>query len=476
MKTKKFHYILPVCFACLLSLFSLSCKQKSYEGKLIVTLAPAGKNTLNFVTGEGWRYIPGSQIVVVDPEKPASEKILTRDFYSACSPDVSWDGNMMLFAGQKKENDPWEIWEMDLKTSKYHKINDSLVDCTDPVCLPLEKLVFSKKITGGSSKTGHALYTCKSDGSETRQITFAPVADFATMVLMDGRLLTLSRQVLPQPADPEVKVLRPDGTKNDPFYKGNAGTVLLNRCRESCNGRIYLVEMDTLSKRGNIVSISYNRPSQSKEVHTAQAKGNFRAVYPVSDNKFWVSYQDGSAKEPFALYEYDAAQEKVGKKIYGNEKMDVTDVILVHQHDRPKKLPSEVDLGVKTGLLICLDLNFSEQQILHPAADFKKASGIVVLGIDTTYGVVKAEEDGSIYLKVMADVPFRIQTLDQNGKVVTGPGAWMWLRPNERRGFVSFYNNPEIAPENIVPLAIKKAPVIIPVVVTKVNEKEVELE
>jgi len=76
----------------------------------------------------------------------------------------------------------------------------------------------------------------------------------------------------------------------------------------------------------------------------------------------------------------------------------------------------------------------------------------------------------------MADTPFRIRTLDESGNVVSGPCSWLWLRPNERRGCIGCHENPELAPENIVSLAVKKPPVIIPVHITEVNEKTVELE
>ena len=99
-----------------------------------------------------------------------------------------------------------------------------------------------------------------------------------------------------------------------------------------------------------------------------------------------------------------------------------------------------------------------------------------MLGIDTTYGIVEVEEDGSFQLKIMADTPFRIRTLDEEDNVVRGPCSWLWLRPNERRGCIGCHEDPEMVPENKVSLAIRKSPVIIPVNITEVKEKIVELE
>jgi len=89
---------------------------------------------------------------------------------------------------------------------------------------------------------------------------------------------------------------------------------------------------------------------------------------------------------------------------------------------------------------------------------------------------VKVEKDGSFYLKVAADMPFTLKTFDAAGKVINGPGNWIWLRPNERRGCVGCHEDHEMVPANILPLAVKSQPVSVPVHVSVLKEKEVELE
>ena len=98
------------------------------------------------------------------------------------------------------------------------------------------------------------------------------------------------------------------------------------------------------------------------------------------------------------------------------------------------------------------------------------------MGIDSTYGIVPIEKDGSVYLKILADTPFRIRTLDKEGRILNGPCSWLWLRPNERRGCVGCHEDPELVPVNRVVDAVRKQPVIVPVHVSEVREKIVELE
>jgi hypothetical protein len=162
--------------------------------------------------------------------------------------------------------------------------------------------------------------------------------------------------------------------------------------------------------------------------------------------------------------------------IYEDKDFSVTEAALAIPYERPKKLPSEVDMGVKTGLLLCQDINFTGYQPSGEEASIKMASMVEILGIDSTYGVVPVEKDGSFYLKILADTPFQIRTLDENGNTVSGPCSWLWLRPNERRGCVGCHEDPETVPRNRIPDAVKKDPYIIPVNLTGIREKTVELE
>ena len=139
-------------------------------------------------------------------------------------------------------------------------------------------------------------------------------------------------------------------------------------------------------------------------------------------------------------------------------------------------LPSEVDLQVKTGLLLCQDIYFTGYAENQKSKSVPAARRIEVMGVDTTYGIVEVEDDGSFQLRVLSDKPFRIRTINEEGKTIDGPCSWLWLRPNERRGCIGCHEDPELVPVNRVSLAVKKPPAIIPVSVTAVKEKIVELE
>ena len=421
--------------------------------------------------------IPQTQVVALDPDKPGGVlKVLTANYFSARSPGISNDGKYMLFAAQKTQSDPWQIWEMNLEDFKTRQVTASPENCIDPAYLPGGRLVFSKSATNDTGKVGNSLYTCNPDGSDTKQITFNPHSYFASAILKDGRILTITRQLYPEQADPVLMVLRPDGTKGELFYKGLEGTILSGRGWETMNGKIVFIESDKESHDGGkLISINYNRPLHSRVNLSSEINGGFHTVFPMQTGKLLVSYRQSEA-DRYSLYEFDPDKKVIGKVIYSNKEFDVLEAVVVEEHERAKKLPSEVDMGVKTGLLLCQDINILGMQPSVNSSSFAKAVRIEVLGIDSILGVVQVEEDGSFYLKVIADTPFQIQTIDEKGRILNGPCDWIWLRPNERRGCIGCHEDHEMVPDNRVPLSVKKPPVSIPVHISKVVEKKVSLE
>jgi len=337
------------------SLLPVACRENIDSGKIILTQAPVGELAANPVTGGGWRYVPGSQIVMINPDRPSKPELLTEGFISACSPDISWDASIMIFAGQQKENDPWQIWKMDLKSREITRVAQIAENCTDPVYLPTGRIIFSKTsdiITGD-----HSLFSCNLDGTDCKQLTFHPHANFATGILLDGRIVSVTRQILPVVQDPMMMVLRPDGTKAELFYRGKPGSMFPGKMRESDDGRIFFIECDSTDK-GNIISLNYSRPLFSGRDYSSNIPGSFRSLCPVAKGKLLVSHSS-SILESYALYEYNADTKELGRQIYAPDGKDIIDIVVLKENTRPKKLPSEVDMGVKTGLLLCQDINFT---------------------------------------------------------------------------------------------------------------------
>ncbi len=454
----------------------ISCRKASYDGMIIFTEVSRKTENNKYGNENSVRYLPGSRIAVMDPSNPDKPaKVLTSGYYSARSPEISCDGSHMLFTGQLKENDPWQIWEMNLASLKVRKITSSNNNCTDPAYLPLGQIVFSKFLRDDSLKSEHSLFAGNIDGSDFKRITYNPHTYLASTVLNDGRILSVSRPVYPDRGNTALMIMRPDGTKYELFYQGNDGSTVDGRCRETMNKRIFFIESDSVRHRGgDIIAINYNRPLHSAENLTSGIEGEFQSVFPEQSGKLLVSYRRSDA-ECFALAEFDPEKKVPGKTLYNNSNYNVLEAVEVRVHQRTRKLPSEVHMDIRTGLIVCQDVNLRNPQLPVRSQSIPEATKIEIMGLDSSLGIVQTEKDGSFYLKIIADKPFKIRSLDNEGHV-TAECDWLWLRPNERRGCVGCHEDHELAPENRVPLAVKKSPTSVPVHISSIKEKLIDTE
>jgi hypothetical protein len=453
---------IAVVVSCMLFFFS-SCMKNSLEGMVVFTQVQGDLEENNFENADFRKYIPNAQIAAINAANTTdSYKVLSKDFFSAMAPEISYDGKFMLFSGQKQQHDTWQIWEMNLENLSIRQITNVAENCTDPAYLPNEKIVFSKQITNDVVKNGHALFTSNINGSEMIQITYNPHNYISSTVLKDGRILTKSSQLYPTNKKAAFMVLRPDGSKSEMFYQPSNGNTLFSNVRELTNGKIIFVESDSIYKKGsNIVVVNYNNPLHSRVNFTSKMSGYFFDATSFRDDKLMVSYRK-TKNEKYSLFEFDIKNKKLGKAIYEDESYHILEAITVEKSQRPKKLPSDIDNNATTGILLGQDINFTEIPIDGENVEFMKAIKMELLGTNSSLGIIDVEKDGSFYVKVLANTPFRIQTLDKEGNIVNGPSSWLYVRPNERRGCIGCHENREQVPKNIQPLSARKKPIILP--------------
>ncbi|MGQ8338591.1 HzsA-related protein [Sunxiuqinia sp. A32] len=444
----------------ILCIFIFSCQQTSIDGMIICTQVPVGQDEADFVSGKNWRYPLASRIVAIDlEEQDELPVVLTKEFSSARSPEVSYTGIRMIFSAKKTEKDVWQIWEMDLSNLKSRQITDGTDDCTDPAYIPGDRIVYSKKMENDSLKSGHALFTCKLDGTNEKRITYNPANYFASTVLMDGRVLTISRQQYPEIKESMFMVMRPDGSKQEMFYKGKVRSELLSRPLETGDGKIIFCENGGADQENSLLSIKYSRPLHSVSDLSGGFSGGLYGFFPMKIGEYLVSYRP-SASDRYSLYRFNPVTNKPEELIFRDEEYDITEITRAEKRERPRKLPSEITESASVGLIMCQDINFSgDLNEMEEQVDPVLGVTMEVLGLNSSLGEVAVEPDGSFYLKVDANTPFRLQTLDKDGKVINGPSSWIYLRSNERRGCVGCHEDREQAPDNRQPMAIRKDPV-----------------
>src|SRR4030042_6370231 len=111
---------------------SVSPPHGHIENALIVTQLPPASNQQTKAPLErqesaaNWflNFGHGARLVKVYPDSSIEE--LSRDFHSACDPDISFDATRILFAAKRTPADNWNIFEMSIDGSNIKQITDAM--------------------------------------------------------------------------------------------------------------------------------------------------------------------------------------------------------------------------------------------------------------------------------------------------------------------------------------------------------------
>jgi hypothetical protein len=422
----------------------LSCSNNSFEGKIIAVKLKSDVISMD-----------GAQLVFLNPEKgEKAATALLSDFESSASPALSHEGRYLYFQGKKEQNDPWQIWVMDLQKKNVSRVTDLPDNCTHPASLPDGNVVFSREAMIKGTKVQN-LWKCMMDGCCLTQLTHTPAENTYANVLWEGRILYSSQQLYPETHKAQLMVMRPDGTKSELYTPGYGGLLPVSGGSDSPDGYIYFISSD-----GQLSRVLHRRPLHSFENLSAKLSGSFASVTPTRDSTCLVSYLpvDGDS---YGLYHFDPRSTEGPVALFPGEK-NLVDPLLIEKIDpRPKILPSPVDPAKPNAILMTQDINHSMLPVNEGLTGDSLADRIRISTLEGELAIVEVKDDGSVYVKLDSDTPFYIETLNGQGEIVRGPSDWIYLRPNERRACTGCHANPELAPRNYQPHAVLEDPVLL---------------
>ncbi len=457
MKIRSKIGILSVFLVALATgIFWLSPDTRLEKGMVIVTAVPSGIDLVNDDLGVDNRYIVGSQIIALrtDAGNDNTEPVLlSEDFHSARAPEVSYNGEKMVFSGQRENGDTWQIYAMDLKSFEVKQITDGKEHCTDPTWMPDGRIAFSKLTADKIAGPIHRLFACEPGGEGLIQLTYNPNSSIAASIFQDGRILVLDEQKYPEKGQRKLMAMRIDGTKSELFYE-NAGTKEITGKGSEAGEEVFFIEKEPENpNRSSLVSVKLGHPLSSYMNLSKHIPGAFNSVSPGQDGSLLVSYKKEN-DDAFGLYTFDLEKLALSEFKYNNPDYHFIEPVLVSERDVPLKLPEIVDVSKEKGRLLCLNTNLSNDSNGSETYEGRKTARVQVYGLEKMIGEVPVEEDGSFYIEIDADTPVRFQTVDSKGDVLRGPSSWIWVRPNEKRSCIGCHEDRELAPENKVPDAL----------------------
>ncbi len=466
-------------------------------GRVVFTQVPSGPSAEQWPNqpgrGELRALVGGSRIVSYDPAKPADGVTnLTSDFAAAGRADVSFDGQRILFVGRRTEGVPLRVWEMNVDGSGLRQIIGQARDCTEAIYLstiytlgaeePVYQIAFC---TTPQGEDVGSLYTCRMDGTRVRRITFNPHGATGPFLLSDGRLLYSSwtkPRLDGRPGGGSVLfTVNTDGTDVFPFAGTHQGAAVRGMPCEMPDGRVVYVEaiMENGDGGGSLVAVSRKRSLRSRHVVAAGGDWLNHSPAALADGRLLVSCRRG-AGESYGVYALDPQTGARVATVFDSPQWHEIGAEPVRERSVPAGRSSVVKDGVSHGFLYCLDTHLSDTarskdirrgeikqvRVLRAvmddgrgvsAAPSSKGSGPRAPK-EEVLGEAFVEDDGSFYLRLPARMPFRLETLDEGGRVLQAMESWIWVMPQEGRGCIGCHADRELTPPNRFVHAVRREP------------------
>jgi len=444
------------------------------------------RGTLPSAFGEGGRLV-----LVPLAGRP---RVLTASFHSAADPEVSFDGKSILFAGKRAASDPWCVFEMKVDGSAPRQVTCGPAVARQPVYQstiytitptsvePWVQVAFVGEDPGERNEAGVApntsLWSCKTDGTALRRLTFNLSNDRDPAILPDGRMVYAGWLRSPgrEPLD-RVALLgvNEDGTDYQ-TYAGNQGLRVKQTPAPTASGLVVFVEADHIEGDGSgrLASVSQVRPLHSYRSLTGEGDGFFRAPSPLPDGRLLVAWRPSSGTgeragaAPFAIHRLDPTTGK-HEKVFGEDGWASVQAKLVAPRPMPDARSSVVRDDDTEGKLYTIDVGIQAPGQALPKGAVKTVR--VVEGVPASsdrpavrrlLGDVEVADDGSYQVQIPANTPVQLELLDASGSPLR-TSAWLWVRNHAAQGCVGCHEDPERTPPNRLMKALSApAPVLNP--------------
>ncbi|MCL4177160.1 MAG: hypothetical protein KJ072_05385 [Verrucomicrobia bacterium] len=416
------------------------------------------------------RYPPGSRVALVQPgSTPSRTRVLSPAFHAAGGPVIGPEGDRVLFVGKRTAASTWQIYESPLTRGVPTAQTALPQGAMDPVYLTDGRFAFSSPVP----KTGQAaagrdlpeLYAQQPGDRQPTRLTFGLAGATESTILGDGRILFVSG------GSPQVPVtnlalftINTDGTELSAFAAQHDGQARIRRPRETADGRVLFLSsaLESTSTDGQLEHIFTARPFSSRAAIPGTAGMHIRAAEPASADQVWVTMPGQGTEATYGVYVWSpqTTNQASSTLIFDDPQWHEVEVAARRPGPKPMGRLSTVNENMPTGLLLCLDANYtgttsSQEGMAATRVRFLRPSPEGAL---EWLGEIPLQADGSFLAEVPANTLLGLETLDDAGQVVSRLPPAFWVRPGENRSCVGCHEPHSTCPENRRPLAVRHPP------------------
>jgi hypothetical protein len=389
---------------------------------------------------------------------------LTSEFFAAADPESSFDGKSIVFAGQKRRSEPWQIWEAFADGTHARQITHCAGDCLGPVLLSKTQIAYTM-VTGAGDRRISNVYLCNLRGDGAHPITFGPGNYQVEAALHNGRILLSAERHLTAtraPAgDRTLYTIQPDGSGLTLVRDTLAPHANIAGGRELADGTLLFVESRSEGGLACVGQLAQLRPGT---LHASIVP--FRAAVDASTaempgNRLLISRRSAAGSGyRFDLYSVNLGGKMKDSLFYSDPHSSSVEPVLLRPHPAPEHYWSILHSGEQTGRLACLDAYLDADA--RGGRPGEKIATVRVLALDApsgrqiVLGEAPVESDGSFYAAVPANTPIRFQLVGTQGELLREQRSWIWVRNGEDRGCLGCHESMSLAPPDHWPLALRR--------------------
>lgn len=463
-------------------------------------------------------FTPGAAMRIYDIDSRTSKTLLETKDGVIRDPELSFDGNKVIFSMRTNKQDGYHIYEMDITGENLKQLTfASGVSDIDPLYLPDGGIVFSStrepKYCMCNRHIMCNLFRMNADGSQITQIGVSTLFEGHSTLLNDGRILYDRWEYVDRNfGDAQgLWTVNPDGTKHAIYYGNNTaspGGVIDGRaipesnlvictfaaCHDRPWGAIALLDRRLgVDGAEPVVQIW---PAKSKEIVGNGDLDSFKWLdnfyedpYPLDENYFLVSRTIW-----FKRGGWDIEDQKMGIYLIGRDgieeliiegNLSLFDPQIVGLRYKPNVIPAMRNYedkngrfyvqnvyegthmeGVEKGVVKYLRVVESPEKRTWTVRGWggqgEQAPGVNWHSFENKQilGEVVVEEDGSVSFEAPAGKHLYFQLLDKDKKMIQSMRSGVSLMPGETNGCIGCHEDRLNVPLTAghQPIALKKAP------------------
>jgi hypothetical protein len=460
---------------------------------------PGALKLLRFLPNPQGETDPSTETTLIDlPEGVARD------------PEVSYDGQTILFAMRRDRRDDYHLYEIHADGGGLKQLtHGSGVSDINPLYLPDGRVLFTStrepKYCMCNRHIMGNLFTINADGTDLRQIGHSTLHEGHGAMLPDGRVIYDRWEYVDRNFGNAqgLWTCNPDGTNHAIYYGNNTASPGAKiQARPVPGGGLVICTLSSCHDRpwGALALLDRRLGTDGREpiLRTWPANavdlvghGNYDAFkvvqpkyedpYPLSDKYFLCSRMTGQGEQT-GIYLVD---------VFGNE-------TLVHAEGpgcfspmplapriRPPVIPSRIDPadregyfyvadvyqgtgmeGISAGTVKRLRVVVSPEKRFWTGPCWDGGTGAQAPGMGWNdfnnkriLGSVPVEPDGSAYFAVPADTFVYFQLLDERGMMVQSMRSGTTVRPGERAGCAGCHENRQKSVASCaLPAAMRRQP------------------